>query len=346
MREPEEIGKDGLQALTPLELESCRSLGDLLDALSKTSFGGRALGRAWSVLKKIADDSDCGVILTVSGAMTIAKLGPVFGSLIRTSMIDAVIATGAVVTHSLVEEVGLNHYQAPRGVPDGRLYELGFNRIFDSIEPQSNLDALEKLARRAFATLARNETYGSYELVRHLVSKLVKGQRVNGLLASALSCGVEVYVPAFTDSELGLFLFGYTQSREYGRRRQIVYDAFKDLKQYADWMRTQKRIAFLSVGGGVPRNWAQQMLPFLRSKGRDNEAASSAGLPTVIAGVRICPDTVNLGHLSGSTYSEAVTWGKLDAQSIDNFVEVHDDATIVLPILAKALLDYRSETHV
>ena len=57
-------------------------------------------------------------------------------------------------------------------------------------------------------------------------------------------------------------------------------------------------------------------------------------------GVRICPEPVNWGGLSGSTYSEAVSWGKfVPANEGGKFAEVFEDATVALPLVAGAVLE-------
>lgn len=326
-----------LVPLEPLDVEACSTLSDVLESMDKTSFGGRSVGRAWAILKKISQDPDCGLILTVSGAMTVAKLGRVMGSLISNSIVHVVITTGAVVTHSLVEESGMLHYQAPIGISDEELSELKLNRIYDSIEPESNLESLEEATRESFAQLNPEYRYGSFELIKSLSAEVLKKREKRGLLGAALSKGVNIFVPALTDSELGLFLYRFNKDSTENSRSPVLFDPLKDLDEYARWMRSKKRLAFLTLGGGVPRNWAQQMLPFLNaypaSSGNDS-------LPLVSAAVRICPDQPGLGHLSGCTYSEGISWGKFSAESKENFVEINCDATIIFPILAKALIDF------
>jgi deoxyhypusine synthase len=44
--------------------------------------------------------------------------------------------------------------------------------------------------------------------------------------------------------------------------------------------------------------------------------------------------------LSGSTYTEAVSWGKfVPPEEGGKFAEVFDDATVALPLVAGAVLD-------
>src|SRR5207249_11398517 len=57
-------------------------------------------------------------------------------------------------------------------------------------------------------------------------------------------------------------------------------------------------------------------------------------------GVRICPEPVHWGGLSGSTYTEAVSWGKfVPPEEGGRFAEVFDDATVALPLIARAVLE-------
>jgi len=57
-------------------------------------------------------------------------------------------------------------------------------------------------------------------------------------------------------------------------------------------------------------------------------------------GVRICPEPVHWGGLSGSTYTEAVSWGKfVPPEEGGQFAEVFDDATVALPLIVGAVLE-------
>ncbi len=76
-REFRDGAKDGLEALEPLDPDKITSFGDLLEAMGKTAFGGRHVGKAFDVLWAMIEDPDCHVVLTLSGAMTIAKMGKI-----------------------------------------------------------------------------------------------------------------------------------------------------------------------------------------------------------------------------------------------------------------------------
>ena len=57
-------------------------------------------------------------------------------------------------------------------------------------------------------------------------------------------------------------------------------------------------------------------------------------------GLRICPEPVDWGGLSGSPYSEAVSWGKfVPPNEGGKFGEVFVDATVGLPLIVAAVLE-------
>jgi deoxyhypusine synthase len=62
--------------------------------------------------------------------------------------------------------------------------------------------------------------------------------------------------------------------------------------------------------------------------------------PRYTYAVRICPEPVHWGGLSGCTYSEGVSWGKFVPPSEGGrFAEVYADATTVWPLLMKGVLE-------
>ena len=76
--------RDGLVALESLDLDRVSSFPDLLRGMSRTAFSGRSLGEAFEVLLAMVEDPECKVVMTLSGAMTIAKMGKVISKMIDT----------------------------------------------------------------------------------------------------------------------------------------------------------------------------------------------------------------------------------------------------------------------
>ncbi len=63
---------DRLIPLEPLDPGKIQSIDDLVRAMSKTAFTGRQLGEAADVLEAMARDTECFVVMTLAGAMTVA----------------------------------------------------------------------------------------------------------------------------------------------------------------------------------------------------------------------------------------------------------------------------------
>ncbi len=101
-----------LEPLEPIDVTKTRSASELLAAMSKTAFSGRALGEAADVLYEMATDDDCRVVMTLSGAMTIAKQGLLITEMIDQGLVDMIVSTGALMCHGLVEQSGHTHFRA------------------------------------------------------------------------------------------------------------------------------------------------------------------------------------------------------------------------------------------
>lgn len=331
--------EDRLTPLEPLDLSRIHSVDDLVRAMAKTAFTGRQLGEGADVLEAMARDKDCFVVMTLAGAMTVAKQGLVITELIDRGIVNAIVSTGALMAHGLVEATGRAHFRANPKVSDEELYQQGYNRVYDTLEPERNLDDVERVVFEVLEQWDLNEVLCSYKLNRAIGQYLVennKGQR--GILKSAYEQGVPVFVPAFTDSELGLDFALSNRMREAAGRHKLRFDPFEDLEHFANTLLRQKRLGIFTIGGGVPRNWSQQFGPFIELRHR--RMGENVPLKRYHYGLRICPEPVYWGGLSGSPYSEAISWGKfVPAAEGGKFGEVFVDATVGLPLIVAAVLE-------
>src|SRR5437660_12449245 len=101
--------EDRLVALEPLDLKRVHSIDDLMRGMADTAFTGRQLGEAVDVLEAMARDKDCFAVMTLAGAMTVAKQGLIVCDLIDKGLVNAVVSTGALMAHGLVEATGQKH---------------------------------------------------------------------------------------------------------------------------------------------------------------------------------------------------------------------------------------------
>jgi deoxyhypusine synthase len=306
--------------------------------MAKTAFTGRQLGEAADVLEAMARDTDCFVVMTLAGAMTVAKQGLIVTELIDRGIVNAVVSTGALMAHGLVEATGKSHFRHNPEVSDEELYEQGYNRVYDTLEPEQNLDDVEEVMSAVLEAWDHNEVMCSYKLNHAIGEHLSKHAQGRGILKSAYDKGVPVFVPAFTDSELGLDTALNNRLRESTGRHKIRFDPFEDVEHFAATLLRQKRLGIFTIGGGVPRNWSQQFGPFIELRHR--RLGENLPLKRYHYGLRICPEPVYWGGLSGSPYSEAVSWGKfVPPAEGGKFGEVFVDATVGLPLIVAAVLE-------
>ena len=336
--------EDRLVPLEPLDLSKVHSIDGLVRAMGKTAFTGRQLGEAVDVLEAMALDEDAFIVMTLAGAMTVAKQGLIITELIDRGIVNAIVSTGALMAHGLVEATGRAHFRANPEVSDEELYDQGYNRVYDTLEPEQNLDDVEEVMSAVLEAWDHNEVMCSYKLnhaIGEYLAKHAQGQR--GILKSAYEKGVPVFVPAFSDSELGLDTALNNRLRESTGRHKIRFDPFEDLEHFAATLLRQKKLGIFTIGGGVPRNWSQQFGPFIELRHR--RLGENVPLKRYHYGLRICPEPVYWGGLSGSPYSEAISWGKFVPPSEGGkFGEVFVDATVGLPIIVAAVIERLDKT--
>ncbi|MCU0962406.1 MAG: deoxyhypusine synthase family protein [Pirellulaceae bacterium] len=345
--------EDGLSPLASLDLSQVQSFADLLRAMSRTAFGGRQLGEAFDIVLEMARNPDCRVVLTLSGAMTVAKQGKIICDMIEHGLVDVVVATGALIAHGLTESIGLTHYRYDPSLSDAVLFEQGYNRVYDTLEMEANLNDVEKLVRSVLEQERPPDgVWSSARICRALGARLSQLAQGPGVLRSAYEHDVPVFIPAMTDSEMGLDFATWAMSRALATQPsregrwdpeevfQAVpsFNPFVDLQQYARLAGAASCLGIFTVGGGVPRNWAQQVAPYY------DIASHRLGIelpaPRFRYGVRLCPEPVHWGGLSGCTYAEGVSWGKfIPPAKGGRYAEVYADATLVWPLLIKAVLD-------
>jgi len=329
---------DKLIPLEPLDLSKVRTVDDLVRAMGSTAFTGRQVGEGADVLEAMARDKDCFVVMTLAGAMTVAKQGLVIADLIDHGIVNAIVSTGALMAHGLVEAAGRSHFRYDPKMNDVELYEAGYNRVYDTLEPETNLDFVEHIVAQILKSWDANETLASHKLNRAIGKHLSENVKDRGILKSAYEKNVPIFVPAFSDSEMGLDFALHNRMRRKNNLPLLRYDPFEDLEYFAETLLKQTRLGIFTIGGGVPRNWSQQFGPFIELRHR--RGGEDVPLKRYHYGLRICPEPVYWGGLSGSPYSEAVSWGKfVPPEEGGKFGEVFLDATVGLPLIVGAVLE-------
>lgn len=312
------------------------TVSQLIDRLSNYGGVAQEVSRGAQVLLNMIKDPDCTVFLTMSGAMTVAKMGLIICDLIDEKMVNGICSTGALMAHGLVESVGLKHFKYNPNSNDKELADQKLNRITDTLEPETNLDHIASIIGKILHEY-QDQAPLSPRLFHQLVGEHLAQQYPDqrGILKSAYLENVPVFVPAFNDSEIANDIYVHNYGRQRNNQDKIIFDLELDTKFLVEMVTNSRKIGIFTIGGGVPRNFIQNVSPLIEII-NDREGVN---LPErqFEYGCRICPDPMYYGHLSGCTYSEGVSWRKMNDQG--QFSEIHSDATLILPFLVKYIME-------
>ena len=312
------------QKIIPFNVKKVQNVNDLLDNLRYCGFQGGNLGKALDILEKIVSEKDILTVMTLSGAMVPAGMGEIICILMEFKLIDVLVSTGANIIHDLVDAVvDIGHYKGNPEADDDKLFNLRINRIYDVFLPEENYEQAENKLLGIIKEIYNEKIIHTSpnELLRKVGEKINK----RCILSIAAQNNIPIFVPAFSDSEFALNLIKYSVREGY----DFKFDILKDVQDFADIIRNSKEYATIIIGGGVPRNWAQQVFPLLDQIDNIQNLGYNYS-------VRIHTATEYDGGLSGCTLSESKSWGKYHPES--KYISVWCDATIALPILVTGLL--------
>ena len=314
-----------------------RGIGDYVNAFSNMSFQARALGEGAKILLEMVKASNCLKTLTIAGAPVPGGLQGVICDLIELKFIDVIITAGSQIAHDMVEALGFSHYKGHHMMNDLELRDLRIDRMYDSLLDETKLNEVDLLLNE----LWRQEGSGiisTPELCKRIATYILgkglcKGQ---SFVVSALKSGIPIFSPTIHDSEIGISLTTFNKKHP---KKRIVVDLLLDNEKYIEIFsdRKYKKRGILILGGGVPRNWAQQVTPMIEFIKHGVQILEDREIGYNY-GVLITTDQPQFGGLSGSTLDEAISWNKYAPQA--RFATVHCDMTIALPIMVGAVKEW------
>src|SRR5271163_1925988 len=302
----------------------------LVDAMQHMAFSSRDLYRAASIYERMLRDTDCGVILCLAGSMVSAGLKQVFIDLLRNNMVDAIVSTGAnIVDQDFFEALGYKHWIADdlyrQGTEDGTLRELMIDRIYDTLIDEEELRLCDDTCK-VIADSLDPRPYSSREFIREMGAYLEKQGKtpekggVDSIIFSAYQKDVPIFVPAFSDCSAGFGLVAHQHAR--GDKPKVSIDSVKDFYELTQLKIANPTTGLLMIGGGVPKNFAQDIVVAAEILGLDAPMHKYA--------IQITVADVRDGALSSSTLKEASSWGKVDT----TFEQmVYSEATLALPLV-------------
>ncbi|MFH0987047.1 MAG: deoxyhypusine synthase family protein [Candidatus Micrarchaeota archaeon] len=272
--------------------------------------GAGKLAQAVDILEIMVKDRDCKMFMGVAGALMPGGMREVITDFAKNKWCDALVLTGSVITHDLIESLGQRHYIGSEMMDDRKLQKLGYDRMYNSLMHNEVYTVLEKEVKKIIGKI------GAQKLsISQFLALVGKYSSKPNLLKTCYEKGIPVFCPAIQDCGFGIM------SHFYAKQSGLSVGTFDDLDEIFDIAWTAKRKGYFYVGGGVPKNFIQQAFQFGPNPGD--------------YGVQLTMDRPEPGGSSGAPPHEGISWGKLKTDA--KHVNVICDATIALPIIDACL---------
>src|SRR5271156_6109073 len=303
----------------------------LVEAMGHMAYSARDTARAANIYDMMLRDTDCGVILCLAGSLISAGLQKIFVDLIRNNMVDAVVSTGAnIVDQDFFEALGFNHYVAgdeyKYGAGDAELRELMIDRIYDTFIDEEELRECDEPPPQT-PTPPDPKPHSPREFIRERGPYLAKNGKTpqaggrDSIVLAAYEKNVPIFCPAFSDCSAGFGLVAHQHARQ--GKPMVSIDSAKDFYEITQLKIANPTTGLLMIGGGVPKNFAQDIVVAADILGVDASMHKYA--------IQITVADARDGALSGSTLKEASSWGKVD---LTYEQMVFAEATIAFPLIA------------
>ena len=293
----------------------------LIEAMAGMSFTARDTYRAAEILNRMVNDRDCTVWLTLAGSTSAGGCMQVYVDMVKSNIVDAVVATGAsIVDMDFFEALGFKHYQGTPFIDDKKLRSLYIDRIYDTFIDEEQLQACDSAVKKIADSL-EPRPYSSREFIREMGKYLVKNsEKKDSLVQAAYENSVPIFCPAFSDSSAGFGLVLHQVERRKAGKPFVTIDSVADFRELTEIKMAAKTSGLFMVGGGVPKNFAQDTVVCAEVLGKN--------VPMHKYAVQITVADVRDGACSSSTLKEASSWGKVDTVFEQM---VYAEATSVVP---------------
>ena len=298
----------------------------IVEAMGKMSFTSRDLARATGLYNQMLEDESCSIILVIAGSTSAGGCMDLYAELVRSNMVDAIVATGAtIVDMDFFEALGHKHYQALEIPDDDTLRSLYIDRFYDTYIDETQLQDCNFTIGQIADSL-EPKPYSSRAFIREMGKWLAEGngKKDNSLVKLAYEHDVPIFCPAFVDSSAGFGLVKHQVDRMKEGKPYMVLDAIADFRELTDIKIKAGTTGLLMIGGGVPKNFTQDTVVCAEILGHHDVEVHKYAVQITVADVRD-------GACSSSTLQEAASWGKVST-AMEQMVFA--EATSVLPLLA------------
>jgi deoxyhypusine synthase len=303
----------------PFTVDPDDNVAAVLEKMQRISFQGRNLGVALDIWRQMLAD-DCTIWFGLSGAMSAGGMRRLVTFLIQNRYIDVLVSTGANLFHDVYESLGRVHYIGSPHEDDVKLREERMDRVYDTYADEIEFRWLDHwILDWTTKHFDPGDKYTTREYFHELGKHVAGIEHEEGIVTAAYNAGVPIFCPAIADSSYGIALADFMDERKC-----FTFDVIRDVEETALIFSQSPETGVVYLGGGTPKNFIQQSSVVFDMFERGHKYA-----------IQFTADAPHWGGLSGCTFAEAQSWGKIHPKA--HMVSVHVDATIAMPMVATAL---------
>jgi len=316
----EEFDFEKAEPVRDIEIRKSMTVSELVESFSTAGgFTAKKLADAVDIVEEMVKDEKTTVFLSFPAAIVSTGTRGVIKELVKRKLVDVIITTCGTLDHDLAR-IWRDYYHGSFMLDDAELHRMGVNRIGNVVTPNECYGIIieEKVLPMLEDIYGEKKRLSTRELIWE-VGKRLEGEE-NAESSIVYWCyrnRIPMFVPGITDGAFGSQLWIF-----YQQHKDFIVDVLKDECELSDIVYSAEKTGALIVGGGISKHhtiWWNQF-----KDGLDYAVYITTAVEWD-------------GSLSGARPREAVSWGKISEKA--RKVTVEGDATVLLPVIAAALVD-------
>ncbi|MFH1588908.1 MAG: deoxyhypusine synthase [Candidatus Diapherotrites archaeon] len=293
-----------------IDLKKINSFNELIQAFSGTGFQAGELSKAVELIEKMKKEKS-EIILSFTANMVASGLRGIIKELCEKKFVSAIVTTAGSIDHDIIKS--LTDYESGEFFCDDiELNKKGINRIGNILIHNKGFEELEKKIIPIYEKI-----YSGKKIVspRELIKEIGMHLKEDSFLYWCSKNNIPVFCPGITDGAIGLQMYFFKQDHtDFG------IDVTADMKELGNLVLNADKCSAIILGGGISKHHV--IGANLLRNGLDYA-------------VYVSTASEFDGSLSGARTHEAKSWGKIKGKA--STVNVYGEATIVFPLIAKAL---------
>ena len=233
--------------VTQIDVDRDMSVLDLLNQFDESGvLGAGRVARACNILADMIQDEDMNVFLSLGGPLIPGGMRNIVTKMINEGHVNLIVASGANITHDLVEAFGGAHYRH-EGKDDEELNEEGIGRIADINVGSDDFTIFEREITKIFEEISKKKKVVSIQEMLHEIGLRVEDE--NSFVATAAKKNVPIFSPGIIDSMTGLQLWIFSQDHDF------TVSAAGDMPLLSDIVFGSEKVGAILLGGGLTKHY-------------------------------------------------------------------------------------------